>query len=94
MSKAKAKPESYQAITWLAGQVFINREFVDRLEKKGFEAIYKECPYDDLTPDQQITFEAAFNKWTLRLLVKVWWLVYDYLRKYGDLPSVRSPWRP
>lgn len=93
MSRKKVV-SGYQAISWLAGQTFINREFVGKVEKEGFEAIYKECPYDDLTPDQQATFKASFNKWQLRLLVKAWWRVYDYLRKRGDLPSVKSPWRP
>lgn len=91
---ARKSVVGYQAITWLAGQVFINREFVDEVEGNGFEAIYKECPYDDLTPDQRATFEAAFNKWQLRLLVRVWWVTYDYLRKHGSLPGVKSPWRP
>jgi len=84
----------YQAITWLAGKVFTDRTFVDRIENEGFEAIYKECPYDDLADDQKAVFEDTFSRWEMRLLVRVWWLVYDHLRKHGKIQGVRSAWRP
>lgn len=84
----------YQAITWLAGQVFINREFVDQVENEGFDAIYDKCPHDDLTDDQRRTFEDTFGRWEMRLLVRVWWAVYDYLRKRGKIQATRAPWRP
>lgn len=92
-TKAQFVP-GYQAISWLAGQVFIKREFVKVIEEKGFEAIYDECPYDDLTDDQKYTFEDTFNRREMRLLVRIWWIVYDHLRKHGRISATRAPWRP
>jgi hypothetical protein len=92
-SKNKVVP-GYQDITWLAGQVFLEREFVRTIEEQGFEAIYKTCPYGDLTSDQRATFEATFNDWRMRMLVRLWWIAYDYLRRRGKIPGVRGPWQP
>lgn len=83
----------HQDIIWLSGKVFTDRDFVDKIEEKGFESIYAECPYGDLTASQKRTFEDTFNRWEMRLLVRVWWLIYDYLRKNGKI-SATAPWRP
>ena len=84
----------YRDILWLTGKVFTDRTFVNQIEEKGFDAIYNECPYGDLTYDQKSVFEDTFNRWEMRLLVRIWWLVYDHLRNRGVIRSASAPWRP
>jgi hypothetical protein len=93
-TEAECMP-GYQDIIWLGGQVFENDEFVDRIENEGFDAIYAECPYGDLTNDQKARFEATFNRWEMKLIVRIWWVVYKHLRKHGKITGqLSAPWRP
>lgn len=92
--KKQVATTGYQDIIWLAGKVFIDEGFVDTIEEEGFEAVYSKCPYGDLTGDQKQVFEDVFNRWEARLLVRIWWLVYRYLRKYRGVSAASSPWRP
>ena len=87
----------YEAIMWLTSKVFLDREFISRIEEHGFQAIYQECPYHDLTPEQRAAFEAAFSRWELRILVRIWWVIYERLRNRNKIPSASAPeaaWRP
>lgn len=105
MSKRRKKAESetvdasaqfvpgYQDITWLAGKVFIDRHFMDEIEEQGFDTVFDECPYGDLTPDQRVVFVEAFGRWELRMLVRIWWVVYDHLRKHSKIGQLVT-WRP
>ncbi len=81
----------YQDISWLAGQVFLYRDFVENAEEQGLETVFKACPYGDLTEDQKATFEAAFNNPDLREVVKRWWTAYDTARTAGAVPKA-EPW--
>ena len=95
MAKKKAQVvPGFQDIVWLGGQVFENRGFVDRIEKEGFDAIFAECPYGDLTPDQKVRFRSVFDRWEMRMIVRIWWIMYDYLRKHGKIVATSEPWRP
>lgn len=84
----------YQDIIWLAGRIFTDRQFMDRVEQDGFEAIYAQCPYGDLSDDQKKTFRDTFDRWEMRLLVRIWWVVYDHLRRHGKIAAASEPWRP
>lgn len=77
----------YQDITWLAGRVFIQRDFVEMVEEKGLDYIFERCPYGDLTEEQKATFKAAFHSSRLREIVKKWWAVYDEEREGGKIPK-------
>ena len=72
-----------QDIIWLAGQVFLWRDFAD----KELKSVFNECPYGDLTQEQQATFEAAFNHPRLRQVVEEWWAAYDKARDAGEIPQ-------
>lgn len=81
---------------WLTWKVFVDREFVAHVDEIGLDAAIDECPLGDDMPDEQkASFKAAFNDKWLRLAVKLFWLVYDFRRKRGAIPSVQAaPWRP
>ena len=83
--------QGFQDIIWLAGQVFLFRDFVKTTEAKGPEALFAECPYGDLTDEQRAAFEAAFRNSRLRQVVEQWWAAYDDLRAEGALPET-VPW--
>lgn len=91
-----AKKEGYKTFTWLAGMIFIDRDFVAHVDEVGLDAAIKECPLgNDMSDEQKASFKAAFNETWLRLVVKLWWIVYDYLRKRGKIPQAQAaPWRP
>ncbi len=78
----------HQDIIWLAGQVFLFRDFVDRAEGKGLDAVMDECPYGDLTEQERQAFKAAFENPRLREVVKQWWTAYDEARQAGELEGV------
>jgi hypothetical protein len=83
--------DTYQDISWLAGQVFLRRNFVKEADEKGLTVIFKACPYGDLTETQKATFEAAFNNSKLRKVVETWWSTYDETRAAGEVPKA-TPW--
>ena len=87
----------YKTFIWLCGMVLADKGFVKHVDDVGLDAVIDECPFDDdLSDEQRESFEVAFNNKLLRLVVKVYWLVYDYLRNTGKVPSAstRGPWRP
>lgn len=81
-----------QDILWLAGQVFLWRNFVKEADAAGLDEIFKKCPYKDLAPDEKATFEAAFKNPRLRAVVETWWKTYDEERAKGDVP--KATWEP
>jgi hypothetical protein len=84
--------KGHQDILWLAGQVFLSRDFVEEIEEKGLEAIFKACPYGDLTEAEKKTFETAFKEKRLRKLVEKWWKTYDEARKEGVVTKAAVFW--
>ena len=76
----------HQDILWLAGQVFLFRDFIKEADAQGLEAIFAQCPYGDLTDEEKATFTAAFNDPKLRKVVKKWWKTYDEGRETGAIP--------
>ena len=51
----------HQDMLWLAGQVFLSRDFVTEAEAEGIEAIFAVCPYGDLTEQEKAAFRSAFE---------------------------------
>jgi hypothetical protein len=84
--------KGFQDITWLAGQVFLFRDFVKEADEKGLDAVFKECPYGDLTGEQRAAFKAAFHNPRLRKVVEQWWATYDEARAADEIP-VTVYWR-
>lgn len=84
--------KGHQDILWLAGQVFLSRDFVKEIETKGLDEIFAACPYGDLTADEKATFTAAFKDKKLRDIVARWWKTYDEERATGIVPQVGSFW--
>ncbi len=82
----------YQDITWLAGAVFLRRDFVQAADAQGLESLLAECPYGDLTSDEWATYTAAFNHPKLRQTVALWWQEYDIAREAGEIPQAGQPW--
>lgn len=80
----------YNAITWLAGRVFIERGFAEKLNEGGVDAV--DCPFDDLTDDQRAVIEAAAQVPELMDVVDDWWVAYDTARLRGEVPEARAPW--
>lgn len=85
--------KEYQDIIWLAGQVFLSRDFVKTTDEKGLETLFAECPYGDLTDEQRAAFQAAFRNPRLRTVVEQWWEAYDQARAQGEIPAA-TPWGP
>ncbi len=79
--------KGHQDILWLAGQVLLDRNFIQEAEEKGLDAIFKEAPYGDLTEEEKATFRAAFEEKELRQVVEKWWSKYDEKREIGILPQ-------
>ena len=84
--------KEHQDILWLAGQVFLCRDFVKEAAADGLDAIFKQCPYGDLTEDEKATFKAAFEDMRLRGLVEQWWKTYDKARADGAVPKAGEFW--
>ena len=78
---------SFEDITWLAGQVFLWRDFVKETDERGLRAVFTACPYGDLHCKQRATFTAAFYHPRLREVVAQWWRVYDEARSAGEIPQ-------
>ena len=86
--------KGHQDILWLAGQVFLSRNFVEEAEAKGLDAIFAACPYGDLTEAEKATFTAAFKDKKLRQIVEKWWKEYDEERETGIVPKAGQYWAP
>ncbi len=76
----------HQDALWLAGQVFLSRDFVEGAEERGLDAVFAAAPFGDLTEEEKATFAAAFNNPRLREVVKLWWQTYDEERANGTVP--------
>lgn len=85
--------KGHQDALWLAGQVFLWRDFVKEAEKKGLDEVFEMCPYGDLTEDEKALFAAAFKHPKLRAVVEQWWETYDAARESGALPEVKTYWQ-
>jgi hypothetical protein len=77
--------QGYQDILWLAGQVFLVRDFVKTTDARSLETLLAECPYGDLSDEQRAGFQAAFHNPRLRQVVEQWWVAYDAARAAGEL---------
>jgi hypothetical protein len=84
--------KGHQDILWLAGQVFLCRDFVNDVEARGFEAIFAACPYGDLTAQEKAAFRSAFKNKQLREVVERWWKVYDEERSTGEIVKAGDFW--
>lgn len=84
---------NYQDAIWLAGQVFLWREFAPAAEQNGLDALFAQCPYGDLSDEQRAAFAAAFQHPGLRQVVELWWRTYDSARASGAVPNA-GYWKP
>jgi hypothetical protein len=84
--------KGHQDMLWLAGQVFICRDFVSEVEAQGFEAIFAVCPYGDLTAQEKAAFRSAFKDKQLRKVVERWWKAYDEGRGAGAIGKAGNYW--
>lgn len=84
--------KNHQDMLWLAGQVFLSRNFVKEVEVNGFDAVFAACPYGDLTEQEKTAFCSAFKNERLRQVVERWWQVYDEEREAGAIPKAGSFW--
>ncbi|MGC9395639.1 MAG: hypothetical protein ACP5J4_12370 [Anaerolineae bacterium] len=84
--------KGHQDILWLAGHVFLCRDFVKDVEAKGFEAVFAACPYGDLTEQEKAAFRSAFEDKQLHKVVERWWEVYDKGRKEGRIRKAGNFW--
>ena len=85
--------EGYQDILYLIGLVFGKRDFFEVVDRIGTEKLFAKAPYDDLTPDQRETFEAALKHPVVQQYVALWWAIYDNLRVTGEIPPA-AIWDP
>jgi len=86
--------KGYQDIVWLAGKVFLDRNFIKQIKSNGIDTVYEQCPYGDLSDEQRATFTDTFSRWEMRFLVHIWWMVYDHLRTRDKIIGVSEAWRP
>jgi hypothetical protein len=84
--------KGHQDMLWLAGQVFLCRDFVEEVEAQGFEVIFTVCPYGDLTEQEKAAFRSAFRNKPLREVVERWWKVYDEERDAGAVGKAGDFW--
>lgn len=85
--------EGYQDILYLIGLTFGKRDFFEVVDRIGTDALFAKAPYNDLAPDQQATFEAAFKHPVVRQYVALWWAIYDNLGATGEIPATWA-WMP
>ncbi len=83
----------FQDIIWLAGRVFIVRDFVSEADEKGLDEIFPQCPYGDLTDEQKVAFKAAFSNSQLPKMDEQWWSTYDEIREADEITPL-SYWEP
>lgn len=84
--------KGHQDMLWLAGQVFLCRDFVKEVLTEGFEAIFAACPYGDLTEQEKVAFRSAFEDKPLQEVVERWWKVYDEEREAGRIRQAGNYW--
>ncbi len=84
--------KGHQDMLWLAGQVFLSRNFVEEAEEQGLDAVFAACPYGDLTEEEKAAFASAFEDKALRKIVKKWWKTYDEERETGVVTKAGSFW--
>ncbi len=84
--------KGHQDMLWLAGQVFLSRNFVTEVDAEGLEATFAVCPYGDLTEQEKAAFRSAFKDERLRHVVKQWWKVYDEEREAGAVVKAGNFW--
>ncbi|HOT90177.1 MAG TPA: hypothetical protein PLJ78_02335 [Anaerolineae bacterium] len=84
--------KGHQDMLWLAGQVFLSRNFVKEAEEQGLDAIFAACPYGDLTEQEKAAFASAFEDKELRKVVKKWWKAYDEEREAGSVAKIGDFW--
>jgi len=84
--------KGHQDMLWLAGQVFLCRDFVKEVLTEGFEAIFAACPYGDLTEQEKVAFRSAFKDKLLQEVVASWWKVYDAEREAGSIKPTGNYW--
>lgn len=84
----------YKTFAWLVFCVFCKRGFVAELDEKGLDVVVNSCPLgNDFTDDQAKRFLNVYSNTWARLVVKVWWVVYEHLVDRTDA-SIQSPWQP
>jgi hypothetical protein len=84
--------KGHQDMLWLAGQVFLSRDFVKEVDAKGLQAIFATCPYGDLTEEEKAAFRSAFEDKRLRQVLTRWWKVYDEERDAGVVTKAGDFW--
>jgi hypothetical protein len=84
--------KGHQDMLWLAGQVFLYRDFVKEAESVGLDAVFATCPYGDLTEQEKAAFRSAFENKELRKVVKQWWEVYDEERTADRVIKAGNFW--
>ena len=84
--------KGHQDMLWLAGQVFLYRDFVKEVKAAGFETIFAACPYGDLTEEEKAAFRSAFEDKQLQKVVERWWKVYDEEREEGRVRKAGNYW--
>ncbi|HOU14876.1 MAG TPA: hypothetical protein PKZ84_17345 [Anaerolineae bacterium] len=84
--------KGHQDMLWLAGQVFLSRNFVQEAEAQGLETVFAACPYGDLTEEEKAAFLSAFKNKRLQHVVKSWWHIYDEERESGVVIKAGTFW--
>ncbi len=84
--------KGHQDMLWLTGQVLLSRNFVKEAEEQGLDAVFKACPYGDLTAEEKAAFQSAFEDGALRKVIKKWWKTYDEEREAGVVTKASSFW--
>lgn len=84
--------KGHQDMLWLAGQVFLYRDFVKEVEAVGLDAIFAACPYGDLTEQEKAAFRSAFEDRELQKVVKRWWKVYNEERATKRVAKAGNFW--
>jgi hypothetical protein len=88
--------KTFDAVTWLAGRMLLDRGAIDTLLEDGLDAAMKGCPYNDLTPDQAATIEAMCCNTPAIEALRAYWEAYDAGRETGAVPNARAldsnPW--
>ncbi len=93
----KTEKTRNQAFIWLAGLVFVDRDFVKKVDEGGIDAVLEHCPYKDLTEQEKKSFIQAMSIPSLRAVVQDWWKSYEVARQKGELTRPESgddPWHP
>ena len=82
--------EGYETIMWLVASVMLKRDFAIKAEVRGLDAVLEDCPYDDLTKEQRVAFEARLADPLAKSIIQVWWNAYDKARASGEQPDATA----